>query len=195
MMRKIVFSIAVVFVLPLYLGMQLCTLVFGGERAFVSAAAGLGTIPGIFGDFLRKAYYFLALDGFSPSAGLGFGSFFSHRQSRMGPRSSCGAYCILGTCTIGSRVLMGSAVHILSGKGQHIYDQNGRLVDGSYERVTIGDDSWIGNGAIIMASVGRGCIIGAGAVVINEIGDYAIAGGNPARIIRQREGSPAPDAG
>ena len=84
---------------------------------------------------------------------------------------------------------MGSNVHILSGKGQHTYDQEGRLIAGRYERITIGDHTWIGNGAIIMAPVGRGCIVGAGAVVINEIEDNCIVGGNPARVIRKREAS------
>jgi acetyltransferase-like isoleucine patch superfamily enzyme len=193
MMKKIAFGIAVVLVLPLYLGMQLLTLLVGSERPFVSVATALGLHPGVLGDFSRKAYYYLTLDCFSPTAGLGFGSFFSHRHSRMGPGSSCGAYCILGTCEIGSGVLLGSAVHVLSGKGQHAYDENGRLIDGTFERIAIGDNTWIGNGAIIMASVGRGCIIGAGAVVVNEVRDHCIVGGNPARVIRQRDASSAGD--
>jgi len=187
LMKKIVLVISIVAVFPLYLGMQLCTIIFGGERAFVSVGTFLAMCPGIIGDFLRKAYYLLALEKFSPSAGLGFGSFFSHRSSHMGPKSSCGAYCVLGTCDIGEGVLLGSNVHVLSGKGQHAYDEQGRLVDGAFERVAIGDHTWVGNGAIIMASVGNGCIVAAGAVVVKEVENNSVVGGNPAKVLRKRE--------
>ncbi len=57
---------------------------------------------------------------------------------------------------------------------------------GSFPRVTIGRDSWIGDRSIVLADVGRHCVIGAGSVVTKPIPDYAIAVGNPARVIRFR---------
>lgn len=52
----------------------------------------------------------------------------------------------------------------------------------------IGNDVWIGDGAVIMpgAHIGSGVIVGARAVVSGEIPDYAIVAGNPARIVRMR---------
>ncbi len=52
----------------------------------------------------------------------------------------------------------------------------------------IGHDVWIGQGARILpgAVVGNGVIVGAGAVVSGLVPDYAIIGGNPARVIRKR---------
>ena len=84
---------------------------------------------------------------------------------------------------------MGSGVHILSGKQQHaissldtpIKDQGGKLT-----KIEIGDDCWIGNGAIIMANVGRQSIVAAGAVVVSPVEERVIVAGNPAAVIKNR---------
>jgi acetyltransferase-like isoleucine patch superfamily enzyme len=54
--------------------------------------------------------------------------------------------------------------------------------------VIIGNDVWIGQNALILSGVtiGNGAIIGAGSVVGSDIPAYAIAVGNPAKIIRFR---------
>lgn len=54
--------------------------------------------------------------------------------------------------------------------------------------VSIGHDVWIGHGAVVLPGrhIGIGAVIGAGAVVTRDVPDYAIAVGNPARVLRQR---------
>lgn len=55
-------------------------------------------------------------------------------------------------------------------------------------QVIVGHDVWIGKGATIMGGVkiGNGAVIGAGAVVAKDIPPYAIAVGNPARVVKYR---------
>lgn len=54
--------------------------------------------------------------------------------------------------------------------------------------VVIGNDVWIAAGATILPGVhvGNGAVIGAGAFVTKDVPDYAIVGGNPAKLIRYR---------
>lgn len=54
--------------------------------------------------------------------------------------------------------------------------------------ITIGNDVWIGTHAVILTDVevGDGAIVGAGAVVTKSVPPYAIAAGNPARVIKYR---------
>lgn len=59
-----------------------------------------------------------------------------------------------------------------------------------YERaypVEIGDDCWIGGGAIINGpcKIGKGVTVAAGAVVRGDVPDYVVVGGVPARILRR----------
>ncbi|MET7341069.1 sugar O-acetyltransferase [Streptomyces sp. NPDC087866] len=52
--------------------------------------------------------------------------------------------------------------------------------------ITIGDNVWLGGGAIVLAgvTVGDNSVIGAGAVVTKDIPANVVAVGNPARVIR-----------
>lgn len=61
--------------------------------------------------------------------------------------------------------------------------------------ISIGHDTWIGHGAVIMPGVrvGHGAIIGSNAVVTKDVADFAIAVGVPAKPIRQRFPSPIAD--
>lgn len=54
--------------------------------------------------------------------------------------------------------------------------------------VVIGNDVWIGRGAVIMSgiNIGDGAIIGANSLVSKDVAHYSIFAGNPGRHIRYR---------
>lgn len=94
--------------------------------------------------------------------------------------------------TIHGNIMMGEDV--LFQGGGHKYDNpniplgyEGELPDTPLE---IMQDVWIGARAIILPGckrIGAHSIIGAGAVVTHDVPDYAIVGGNPAKVIRMRK--------
>lgn len=109
----------------------------------------------------------------------------------IGDNSGIGVRCnIRGPLSIGADVMMGPEVIILtsahkfSSRSESIRSQ-GYLPN---KKVVIEDDVWIGTRAILLpgVTIGKGAIIGAGAVVTKDVPSYAIAAGNPARIVKYR---------
>jgi phosphonate metabolism protein (transferase hexapeptide repeat family) len=56
------------------------------------------------------------------------------------------------------------------------------------KRATIGNDVWIGHGAVILpgVAIGNGAVVGANAVVTRDVPAFAVVAGVPARMIRLR---------
>ena len=54
--------------------------------------------------------------------------------------------------------------------------------------VRIGNDVWLGRGAVVLSGVtiGDGAAVGAYSVVTKDVPDYAIVGGNPATVLKMR---------
>ena len=63
--------------------------------------------------------------------------------------------------------------------------------------IVLGDDIWVGAHVTVLdgVRVGSHSILAAGAVVTKDVPDYAIVGGNPARVIRMRKPTTAANAG
>ena len=55
-------------------------------------------------------------------------------------------------------------------------------------KVVIGNDVWLGMGAMILSgvSIGDGAVVSAGALVASDVAPYSIVAGNPARTLRLR---------
>ena len=96
-----------------------------------------------------------------------------------------------GGVSIGSGTIISRNVEIWT--SNHYYDAED-LQSIPYDRrmvtkpVVIGENVWIGTHVIILpgVTIGEGAVIGAGAVVSKDIPPYAVAGGNPARVLKYR---------
>jgi len=155
----------------------------GSSRAY---AFGSGAIRRFLARFL--------LDDLGPEANIEHGADFgSGRGIRVGRRSGIGVDCrVGGPLLVGNDVMMAPGVVILT--QNHRYDLvDVPMIDQGYiggAQVIIEDDVWIGTNAIILPGrrLGKGSIIAAGAVVTKDVDPYAIVGGNPARLIKRRDG-------
>lgn len=118
-------------------------------------------------------------------------SFGSGVDVVIGDYSSLNTGCSISNDTIiGSDVMMGPHVLVLSGSHNFERLDIPMREQGAPPRraVTIGNDVWIGARAILLpgVNIGSHSIIGAGSVVTRSVPDWAIVGGNPAKLIRYR---------
>jgi acetyltransferase-like isoleucine patch superfamily enzyme len=185
--------VALVLVAPVWLGYAALAAAFGAERAFPGASQLMSLVPGVSGQFLRRAFYRLALPECGRDVCIAFQTVFSHPTARLGHHLYVGVGCMIGDATLGDDVLIGSHASIINGSKQHDIsrlDLPIRLQEGVFPRITIGQDTWIGDRAVVMVDVGQHCVVGAAAVVTKPVPDYAIVVGNPARIIGWRKSPP-----
>lgn len=102
-------------------------------------------------------------------------------------------YCTEAPLTIGKKVIFGPHPTIITGDhridiiGNYIIDNTEKLPENDAP-VIIEDDVWCGANVTILkgVTIGRGSVIAAGAVVTKDIPPYSIAGGIPAKVLKQR---------
>lgn len=94
--------------------------------------------------------------------------------------------------TIDDYLMMGEDVLFLG--GNHGMDRTdipmGHQGNSGKTPLHIAGDVWIGARAIILPGcqrIGYGAVVGAGAVVTKDVPDWAVVGGNPAKVIRNRK--------
>jgi virginiamycin A acetyltransferase len=148
------------------------------------------------GNYRRAALYQRLLPRAGENLHLRVGVLLTKPETELGDDVYIGQYTVLGDVRIGDSVLISSLVSIPSGARGHGIDRLDIPVQsqpGVFATIHIGEDTWIGTGAIVLADVGAHCVVGAGAVVTKPVPDYAIVAGNPARQIGDRR-SLEPDA-
>ncbi len=120
-----------------------------------------------------------------------------HHTSINGPGTE--VYARIHPVTIGSfcSIARNSLLMEYNHKGHRLstYFVSQNLFDGSFLEdiesrgpITVGNDVWIGAGAIVLSgvSIGDGAIVAAGAVVTRDVPPYAVVGGNPAHLLKFR---------
>lgn len=189
LLKALIRALAFLFILPAWVVYFFVSRIAGRDAAFPFWSQTFSIIPGYTGVYLRYAFYRLVLPRCESDVCIQFGSIFSHPDVELGRTVYIGSYCCLGAVTLENDVLLGSGVSIMNGSQQHGIDRLDipiREQPGTWPRITVGEDTWIGDRAVIMANVGKKCVIGAGSVVTTPIPDYAIAVGSPARVLRFR---------
>lgn len=117
-------------------------------------------------------------------------STIAYEHVRLGSRVYIGPRAIIGRAHLGDDVMLGPNVSIRD--GYHRHDLVGRAIRESGGTapglVVVGDDVWIGEGAVLLrgARVGDGSVIGTKAMVTGPIPPYCVAVGSPARPVRRR---------
>jgi virginiamycin A acetyltransferase len=184
---------ATILALPLVLSFVIKRACIGADAALEGSSQTVSLVPGLIGDYLRRAFLSQALAHVHPTATIQFGTIFSQAGARLDANVYVGPRCHLGLVHLERDVLLAAGVHIPSGGATHgIEDADTPIRDqpGRRSAVRIGEGTWIGSAAVVMADVGRHSVIGAGAVVVTPLPEYVIAGGVPARVIRSRRSSP-----
>lgn len=188
-LKAIVRGTFAVLVFPMVLSFHAASAVLGRQAAFRSASEYMSLVPGTLGVYLRFAFFRQVLPRFDDDACVSFGTVFSHPTLQIGRSVYIGNFCSIGDATLEDNVLVASNVSIMNGSKQHgieRLDVPVREQPGVFEHITIGDDSWIGERAVVSADVGKHCVVGAGAVVTKPVPDYAVVVGVPAKIIGDR---------
>lgn len=186
LLQKLVFAVCLVLTAPLYLLYK----VTRSKDLFAGQGQLLALVPGKIGSYMRVAYYSMTLEKCPISGYIGFGTFFAHPEVELGTGYYIGAYNIIGMVKIGDHATIASHVSILSGKHQHGYKEIGKPIQeqtGVFRKISIGENCWIGNGAIIMDDLGVQNVVAAGSVVTHRTNDYEIMAGNPAKMIKSFE--------
>ena len=123
-----------------------------------------------------------------PTFSVGDGTFIGH---------ACGF-------NVGAAVTIGR--HCLLATGVLIYDQDGHPLDAARRRagepsppesvapVTLGNDVWVGSGAVILkgVTVGDRAVVAARSVVTKDVPADSVVAGNPARVVLALPLTPAP---
>ena len=185
--KKSFFALCALVMLPFTLLYLMLSIVVNKDSLLSSFSQLLSLIPGKLGCYLRSGFYRFVMTSCAPNVLIGFATLFSQQDTEIDEGVYIGPQCNIGKCAIGKNTLLGSGVHIMSGKGQHNFSDPEKPIKdqgGVFTKVSVGENCWLGNGALVMANIGKGSVVAAGSVVIDDVPAGVIVGGNPAKVLR-----------
>lgn len=151
--------------------------------------------PSFFAKRIRRWLCRSIFDGVGKDVNIEKGAFFGKGNGiTIGDRSGIGLNArIQGPLEIGKDVMMGPDVLIYTRNHETSSTEIPMMDQGETppQKVTIGNDVWIGARCIILpgVTIGDGAIIAAGAVVTKDVEPYTIVGGVPAKVLKHRKNS------
>jgi acetyltransferase-like isoleucine patch superfamily enzyme len=187
-LKRLALAVATVAVIPSLASYWIRARLLGADRALEGSTQALGLVPGLTGQYLRRAFLCRVLERCDESVTVEYGVLFSTVAARLGRRVYVGPRCHLGMVDIGDDVLLAAGVHVPSGGHIHGTEDGNPIVEQPLRRsrVHIGQGAWVGSAAVVMADVGSETIVGAGAVVTKALPPRSVAAGVPARVLRTR---------
>jgi len=171
---------------PFSLSSWLVYKLFGSEEVFGFSAKLLSLVPGRIGQYLRTSFYCVTLNECKYDLVVGFASFFAHPTASAGRDVVIGCFSIIGSAELGNHIFVSSRVSIMGGKNQHDMEKKEETPSQvNYEMIKIGDNTWLGEGSLVMANIEGDSTVSPGSVVTKPMPAKTIAIGNPARFLKK----------
>ena len=157
------------------------------NRFFEFSSQLLAIFPGFPGVVFRRCFYFMSINKCSLNSFIGFGTLITHKNAIIEENVYIGNYNVLATVHLHHGTFLASRVSIPSGGQIHERTDDGcwtPMLQENIQMISVGPDVWIGEGAVVLASVARGSLVAAGSVVVNSVVSDVAVGGNPAKVIK-----------
>ena len=141
--KNLTFYISVLLIAPCLIMYWLMSIFHKSDSLFAGFSQFLSLFPGKTGNYLRAGFYHFTLTLCSKNTVISFMVLLSQQDTEIESGVYIGPGCNIGRCKIGKNTLLGSGVHIMSGKGQHKFEDLDIPIkdqDGHFEKITIGED-------------------------------------------------------
>ncbi len=120
--KQILFMVCALLMAPITLLYFVFSWMLKKDAVLTSHSQLLSLIPGKLGVYLRAGFYRFVFTHCSPDAVISFMVLFSQADTEIAEGVYLGAQCNIGRSSIGKNTLLGSGVHVMSGKGQHNFN-------------------------------------------------------------------------
>lgn len=188
-LKWVVVSIVFVMVLPAGLLSRLFHRGLKTHLVYDFFSQSFSLVPGLPGTYVRACFYKQTLRESYMDLDIGFGSFISKADSRIGRGVLVTGHSTIGHADVGDHAVIANYVSVLSGRYQHNFtDTSKSILEGSdeFSKVIIGEHAFVGEHCVVMANVGKYSIVGAGSVVVKDLPEFVVAVGSPAKVVKER---------
>src|SRR5689334_15940906 len=122
LVKRVARGLALAAVMPSVISWRIRAAAMGRDRALEGSTQAWALIPGLLGQYLRRAFLTCTLTACADDATIEFGTLFSSASATIGPRAYIGPRCHIGWALIEANVLLAAGVHVPSGARTHGID-------------------------------------------------------------------------